>query len=260
MTRPLSHHQHAFTLLCGVATPNEQHCVPPFFPRCSPPPPTQPPPEPASHPPQPPTPPTPTHPAAHHALCRHAAELQEAGAARVVINNSEAGLTLGSQLLEALGASEVETSMLRRDIAGAMAVRTDALAGAIGKAEASGGSRKNAVEVFALDPRALMSGGGATASMMDANAGGLLQSPMSSFEEMEPINGNSRSSSRAGSADESVSGSSIGSVGSSVHESMHESSLASVDSTVMSGETRGTAVRTMSAEDVSGSMHQEQKH
>ncbi len=47
---------------------------------------------------------------------RHAAELEEAGADQVVIRSVEAGLALGSQLLGALGASEIDVSYLKRGI------------------------------------------------------------------------------------------------------------------------------------------------
>lgn len=47
---------------------------------------------------------------------RHAAELEEAGADQVVIRSVEAGLALGSQLLGALGASEIDVSFLKRGI------------------------------------------------------------------------------------------------------------------------------------------------
>jgi hypothetical protein len=58
--------------------------------------------------------------------CRHAAELRAAGADKLCIVNSEAGLNLGAQLLSDLGSSETSVSLLRRGINEALAVRTAA--------------------------------------------------------------------------------------------------------------------------------------
>jgi hypothetical protein len=57
---------------------------------------------------------------------RHAAELRAAGADKLCIVNSEAGLNLGAQLLADLGSSETSVSLLRRGINEALAVRTAA--------------------------------------------------------------------------------------------------------------------------------------
>jgi hypothetical protein len=57
---------------------------------------------------------------------RHAAELRAAGADKICIVNSEAGLNLGAQLLSDLGSSETSVSLLRRGINEALTVRTAA--------------------------------------------------------------------------------------------------------------------------------------
>ncbi|WIA33402.1 hypothetical protein OEZ86_006536 [Tetradesmus obliquus] len=57
---------------------------------------------------------------------KHAAELRAAGADKLCIVNSEAGLNLGAQLLADLGSSETSVSLLRRGINEALAVRTAA--------------------------------------------------------------------------------------------------------------------------------------
>lgn len=51
-----------------------------------------------------------------HLVCSHAAELEEAGADHVVIRSVEAGLAMGSSLLGALGASELDLNFLKRGI------------------------------------------------------------------------------------------------------------------------------------------------
>jgi hypothetical protein len=59
----------------------------------------------------------PARPARHAAPGRsHAAELEEAGANHVVIRSVEAGLALGSVMLGALGASEIDLGFLKRGI------------------------------------------------------------------------------------------------------------------------------------------------
>ncbi|KAG2435789.1 hypothetical protein HXX76_006985 [Chlamydomonas incerta] len=58
---------------------------------------------------------------------RHAAELEEAGANRVIIRSVEAGLALGGALLGELGASEADLAYLKRGIEETIEARTQAL-------------------------------------------------------------------------------------------------------------------------------------
>ncbi|KAG2451237.1 hypothetical protein HYH02_003844 [Chlamydomonas schloesseri] len=58
---------------------------------------------------------------------RHAAELEEAGASRVIIRSVEAGLALGGALLGELGASEADLAYLKRGIEETVEARTSAL-------------------------------------------------------------------------------------------------------------------------------------
>ncbi|KAF6261239.1 Sodium/hydrogen exchanger family-domain-containing protein [Scenedesmus sp. NREL 46B-D3] len=57
---------------------------------------------------------------------RHAAELRAAGADKLCIVNSEAGLNLGAQLMSDMGSSQTSVALLRRGINEALAVRTAA--------------------------------------------------------------------------------------------------------------------------------------
>jgi hypothetical protein len=57
---------------------------------------------------------------------KHAAELKEAGADKTIVVSSEAGLNLGSRLLQDLGTPESAIALLRRGIGEALAVRTAA--------------------------------------------------------------------------------------------------------------------------------------
>ncbi|PNW71980.1 hypothetical protein CHLRE_16g687450v5 [Chlamydomonas reinhardtii] len=58
---------------------------------------------------------------------RHAAELEEAGASRVIIRSVEAGLALGGALLGEMGASEADLAYLKRGIEETIEARTQAL-------------------------------------------------------------------------------------------------------------------------------------
>lgn len=58
--------------------------------------------------------------------CRNAAEIKEAGADQVCILSNEAGLNLGSQVLQGLGTLDADITLLKRGISEAMTVRTQA--------------------------------------------------------------------------------------------------------------------------------------
>ena len=80
----------------------------------------------------PPLDPTPSHPwnSPPHPPAtppRHAAELEEAGASRVIIRSVEAGLALGGALLGEMGASEADLAYLKRGIEETIEARTQAL-------------------------------------------------------------------------------------------------------------------------------------
>ncbi|KAG2498210.1 hypothetical protein HYH03_003961 [Edaphochlamys debaryana] len=59
---------------------------------------------------------------------RHAAELEEAGADHVVIRSVEAGLAMGGQLLQELGADDIDLNVVKRGIEETIGARTTALA------------------------------------------------------------------------------------------------------------------------------------
>lgn len=133
---------------------------------------------------------------------RHAAQLEESGADATVVGSTEAGLSLGYQVLSSLGAAEVDLNYLKQAVDEAMVLRTHALARqiALQGSIAAPTSNEDIIiidqERYNLNQRGLGSGssgssgsGSSATSSVDVMAAGAVMMGGVSVSGMEQSNG-----------------------------------------------------------------------